>query len=191
VGDVILTPAILPIVADALGGAQGVLGTDGFAGMRIYIDFKHDLITIARSHGERVPADFASLPLERSPSNLLITRAKVGDVRVHAIIDTGGQVTIGNEAMHDALSRRRTRGTATQVIDVTTTSQGGEVFPGPPIVLGSVTIQGARITYGDMRIFEHWHLIHEPALLIGMDILGLLDVFIIDYRKHEIQLRAR
>ena len=59
VGDVILTPATLPIVTDALGGAQGVLGTDGFAGMRIYIDFKHDLITIARSHGERVPAYFA------------------------------------------------------------------------------------------------------------------------------------
>ena len=31
----------------------------------------------------------------------------------------------------------------------------------------------------------------EPTVLIGMDVLGLLDVFIIDYRRHEIQLRAR
>ena len=58
VGDVILSPATLPIVIDALGGAEGVLGTDGFAGMRVYIDFKHDSITIAHSRGERVPADF-------------------------------------------------------------------------------------------------------------------------------------
>jgi hypothetical protein len=42
-----------------------------------------------------------------------------------------------------------------------------------------------------MRIFEHWQLIKEPAVLIGMDVLGLLDVFIIDYRRHEIQLRPR
>jgi hypothetical protein len=49
-------------------------------------------------------------------------------------------------------------------------------------------IQNARITYGDMHIFEHWHLINEPALLIGMDALGLLDVFIIDCRRHELQL---
>src|SRR5580692_6356163 len=191
VGDVILTPATLPIVTDALGGAQGVLGTDGFAGMRIYIDFKHDLITIARSHGERVPAYFASLTLERSPANLLVTRAQIGDVRVRAIIDTGGQATIGNEAMRVALMRRHTLGAANYVIDVTTTSQQAQSYPGPPIQLGSITIQGARITYGDMRIFEHWQLIKEPAVLIGMDVIGLLDVFIIDYRRHEIQLRPR
>ena len=191
VGDVILTPATLPIVTDALGGAEGVLGTDGFAGMRIYIDFKHDSITIAHSRSERIPADFASLTLEHSPANLLVTRARVGDLRVHAIIDTGGQTTIGNEAMRVALVRRRNQGTANYVIDVTSTSQDAQSYPSPPIQLGSITIQGAQITYGDMRIFEHWHLIKEPAVLIGMDAIGLLDVFIIDYRRHEIQLRPR
>jgi hypothetical protein len=38
-----------------------------------------------------------------------------------------------------------------------------------------------------MHIFEHWHLSKEPVLLIGMDTLGLLDVFIIDYRRRELQ----
>jgi predicted aspartyl protease len=191
VGDVILTSATLPIIADALGGAEGVLGTDGFAGMRIYIDFKHDLITIARSHDERVPADFVSLTLNRSPANLLITRAQVDELRVHAIIDTGAQATIGNEAMRLALMRRHSHGTANYVIDVTSTSQDAQSYPSPPIQLGAITIQGARITYGDMHIFEHWHLIKEPAVLIGMDVIGLLDVFIVDYRRHEIQLRPR
>jgi hypothetical protein len=190
VGDVILTSATLPIIADALGGAEGVLGTDGFAGMRIYIDFKHDTITISRSHDERVPADFTSLKLEPSPANLLITRAQIGDVRVHAIIDTGGQATIGNEAMRVALLRH-SHGTANLVIDVTATSQDAQYYQSRPIELGKITIQGARITYGDMRIFEHWHLIKEPAILIGMDVIGLLDVFIVDYRRHEIQLRPR
>jgi hypothetical protein len=40
-----------------------------------------------------------------------------------------------------------------------------------------------------VRIFEHWQLTQEPALLIGMDALGLLDALIIDYRRHELQLR--
>ena len=191
VGDVILTPATLPIITDALGGAEGVLGTDGFSGMRIHIDFNHDLITISRSHNERVPADFATLPLERSPANLLVTRAQAGDIRVHAIIDTGGQATIGNEALRLALMRRYKLGAATYVIDVTATSQDAQSYPSPPIELGSITIQGERITYGDMRIFEHWHLIKEPAVLIGMDVIGLLDVFIIDYRRREIQLLPR
>jgi hypothetical protein len=191
VGDEILISATLPIIADALGGAEGVLGTDGFAGMRIYIDFKHDTITISRSHDERVPADFTSLKLEPSPANLLVTRAQIGDVRVRAIIDTGGQATIGNEAMRVALLRQHSHGTANLVIDVTATSQDAQYYQSRPIQLGKITIQGARITYGDMRIFEHWHLIKEPAILIGMDVIGLLDVFIVDYRRHEILLRPR
>ena len=191
VGDVIETPAILPIVTDALGGADGVLGTEGFAGKRLYIDFRHDLISIAHSRGVRAQPGFISVPLEHSSTGLLVVRALVGGVPVHAIIDTGGQSTIGNEAMRQALVRRRAKGLPSEVIDVTTTSQNGVAFPSPPIDFGSVQIQGARITYGDMHIFEHWHLTHEPALLVGMDALGLLDVFVIDYRLRELQLRMR
>ena len=191
VGDVIVTPAVLPIVADALGGADGVLGTEGFADKRVYIDFRHDLITVAHSPATRPRPGFISIPLERSGAGLLIVAAHVGGVRVHAIIDTGGQSTIGNEAMRQALVRRRAQGTHSEVIDVTNATQDGESFPSPTIELGSLQIQGTRITYGDMHIFEHWHLIKEPALLIGMDAIGLLDVFIIDYRRHELQLRTR
>jgi hypothetical protein len=32
-------------------------------------------------------------------------------------------------------------------------------------------------------------MIDEPAVLIGMDVLGLLDTLIIDYQRHELQLR--
>jgi predicted aspartyl protease len=191
VGDVIVTPAILPIMVDALGGADGVLGTEGFADKRVYIDFRHDLITVMHSNAARASPDFISVHLERSGAGLLIVPAHVGGVRVHAIIDTGGQATIGNEAMRQALVRRRAQGMRSEVIDVTNSSQDGVSFPSQPIELGSLQIQGARITYGDMHIFEHWHMVNEPALLIGMDAIGLLDVFIIDYRLHELQLRTR
>ena len=144
-------------MADALGGADGALVTEGFAGKPLYIDFRHDLITITNSRGERPRAGFVAIPLERNLTGLLTIRAQVAGVRVQAIIDTGG----------------------------------GESFPSPPIDLGSIQIRGARITYRDMHIFAHWHLTHEPALLIGMDVLGLLEVFIIDYRRHELQLRMR
>jgi len=31
--------------------------------------------------------------------------------------------------------------------------------------------------------------VSQPAILIGMDTLGLLDTLIIDYRRHELQIR--
>jgi predicted aspartyl protease len=188
-GDIILASATLPIVADALGGAEGVLGTEGFDDKRIHIDFKRDSITIVHSHGERARVGFISIPFDRSTSGLVAIYARVADVRVRAIFDTGGQSTIGNEAMREALVRRRVRGVPAQVFDVTSTEQGGETFPSPTIQLGSVNIENARITYGDMHIFEHWHLTQKPVLLIGMDVIGLLDTFIIDYRRKEVFLR--
>jgi hypothetical protein len=53
VGDVAVDQAILPIVPDALGGAEGVLGSEGLVGKRIFIDFRHDRINIAYSKNER------------------------------------------------------------------------------------------------------------------------------------------
>jgi predicted aspartyl protease len=190
VGDVIETPATLPILPTALGGAEGVLGMEGFVDKRVFIDFGHDVITITNSHRERAPRDFTSIPVERSPGNLLMIRVLVGGVRVQAFIDTGAETTIGNEAMRAALVRRHTEGTATEVTDVTTETQNAEAFPCPPIELGDIQIRMQAIIYRDLPIFEHWHLSHEPALIIGMDALGLLDVFIIDYRRHELQLHV-
>jgi predicted aspartyl protease len=190
VGDLLLTPVILPIVGDALGGAQGILGTEGLRDKRIYIDFQNDLISISRSKNEPAHPGFVTIALERPDSGLLMFHAMVGGVRVLAIIDTGGQATIGNQAMRDALERRSAVGVHEQIEGVTTDVQDAEGFRSPAIQLGGLQVRGERISYGDMHIFEHWKLTQEPALLIGMDTLGLLDTFIIDYHRHEVQLRV-
>lgn len=95
VGDVIETPVTLPILPTALGGAEGVLGMEGFVDKRVLIDFRHDEITITRSRRERAPPDFTSIPVERSASNLLVIRALVGGVRVQAFIDKGLKQPLG------------------------------------------------------------------------------------------------
>jgi predicted aspartyl protease len=189
VGDLDTASVTLPVIADALGGAEGVLGTAGLSDKRIDIDFQHDRITIAHSRGQHAPIGFVTLHLERSGPGLLMVAGSVARVRVHAVIDTGAERSIGNEALRRALVSRHAQGTPDQIFDVTTHVQGGEMFDSPPIEMGGIEIHGARITYGEVQIFEHWQLTKEPALLIGMDALGLLDELIIDYRLRELQLR--
>jgi len=48
-----------------------------------------------------------------------------------------------------------------------------------------------RMIFGDLGVFEAWQMTGEPALIIGMDALGLLDTLIIDYRRAELQVRMR
>jgi predicted aspartyl protease len=191
VGDLSVDFPTLPIVPDALGGAQGVLGGEGLAGKRVFIDFRHDKIVITFSRNERSTRDFVDVPFHSVRQTLVVVSAVIGDVHVKAIIDTGGQTTIANLALRDALSRRsaRHRGKPDQIIGATKDIQDGEIMPMPAIEFGSVKILDAGVTFADIYIFKQWKLLNEPAILIGMDALGLLDTLVIDYRRHELQMR--
>jgi hypothetical protein len=194
VGDLLISsPTVLPIVTDALGGAQGILGTNGLLERRILIDFHNDVISITRSHGERAAPGFLTIPFKLLRGQLLAVQARIGHVRTIAVIDTGGQVTIANLALRDALFRDRDKMNAKheQIEGVTTELQDGDTAATPPIDIGPLTIRAGGITFGDMRIFEHWKLTQEPAMLIGMDALGLFDTLIIDYKRKELQIRMR
>ena len=192
VGDLTLASVTLPIVTDALGGADGVLGTEALGDKRIYIDFQHDFIGITFSRGQRAGEDFKIIPMERSSLGLIVVKLSVGDVAATGIIDTGSQVTIGNSAMLKALrGYRRDHGLSEQIEGATTAVQTGQAFDVPTILLGTLGIRGARAIYGDMHIFETWKMTKEPVLLIGMDTIGQLDTVVIDYRLRELQLRMR
>jgi hypothetical protein len=193
VGDVLIKGSKLPILKDALGGAEGILGSEGLADRRVYIDFRHDLIIISRSHDQRAGAGFMTIPFTLEHGRLLIAQVLLGRVRAKAIIDTGSQSTVANLALRDALLGRHSR--VAPMVDelqgVTDDIQQGEGYSAPPIVFGPIEIHTQHMTFADAHIFQVWRLMNEPALLVGMDALGTLDTLIIDYRRHELQLRMR
>ena len=192
VGDLLIGPSDLPVLSDVFGGAQGVLGIEGLQNKRIYADFGHDRLEIVRSHGERPQRDFIVVPLTLTSRGLLVADVRVGMVRAKAIVDTGAQGTVGNVALRDALMRHPPKNAKhEEIIGVTLDVQQGDNVPVSDIDLGSLQVKGAHITFGDMYLFQHWKLTDEPTLTLGMDLLGSFDVLIIDYNRHELQIRPR
>ena len=63
-GELVIENATLPVVADAFGGADGVLGGEGMKNKRIHIEFLKDRISIVRSHGAAAPAGFSTVPFK-------------------------------------------------------------------------------------------------------------------------------
>ncbi|MGH8129479.1 MAG: retropepsin-like aspartic protease, partial [Steroidobacteraceae bacterium] len=194
IGDLLMEPRRLPIVPDALGGAEGILGTDGLANKRIHIDFRHDSITIMRSRNEKAGTGFETIPVKFLRGRLLVVNAYLGGVPVMAIIDTGGQATLGNEALRTALARRRRKQltlTPDEVTGATLDVQTGNRVSTPSLAMGEILVRNAAMTFADFAIFQHWKMTEEPAMLVGMDVLGLLDTLIIDYRRRELQVKLR
>jgi len=192
VGDLLIGPSDLPVLTDVFGGAQGVLGYEGLQNKRIYADFSHDRLEISLSHGERAKRDFMVVPLTQTARGLLVANVKVGSIRTKAIVDTGAQGTVGNLALRDALMRHPPKNARhEEIVGVTLDVQKGDNLDAPDIDFGSLQVKGAHITFGDMYLFQHWKLTDEPTLTLGMDLLGSFDVLIIDYTRHEMQIRSR
>jgi predicted aspartyl protease len=191
VGELLLGPSQLPVLNDVFGGAQGVLGIQGLENKRIYADFGGDRLVISRSHGEPARPGFIVVPLT-NVNGLLIADVRVGSVRTKAIIDTGAQGTIGNNALRDALMRHPPPNSKREdVIGVTLDVQSGDGLRVPDIDFGKIKIQNAHVIFGDMYLFQRWKMIDAPTLSIGMDVLGSFDVLVIDYARHELQIRPR
>jgi hypothetical protein len=74
------------------------------------------------------------------------------------------------------------------VIGVTQDIQEATRVRIPSIVAGQMIVRNAEIRFSDLHIFDHWQLGSQPALLIGMDVLGRLDTLVIDYARSELQL---
>jgi predicted aspartyl protease len=193
IGDLLIESRRLAVIPDAMGGADGLLGMDELANMRIHIEFRRDRITIMRSKYQRAPGQFETIPVKFLRGRLLVVDAFLGGVPVKAIIDTGGEATVGNVALRTALAEHRRHamleGKLDQVFGATLDMQVGTRLETPTLRLGKILVRNSSMTFADFEIFKHWKMTDEPAMVVGMDVLGLLDTLIIDYRRKELQVK--
>lgn len=191
-GDLVIEDTRLPVVwAPLMAGADGILGVAGLKGERIFVDFKHNRVVISRTRNGGTPQGFDRVPARLLPGGLLAVSARVGGVRVEAVIDTGSERTIANNALREALAWRRRKGEVAQVTDVygaTTEVASGQVDRAPTIDFGGVKISNVTVVYGDFHIFRVWGMESRPALIIGMDVLGTVNALAIDFQRSELYI---
>ena len=191
IGDLLLKPAMLPVVADVFGGADGVLGNEGLENKRIVIDFRRDLITIKRSRREAPGEGFRTLPVKVLRGYLLAVDVMIGKVKTTAIIDTGSPQSLGNVALREALNRTPEDLPKSEVVGVTLDIEYADRVRMPTIYMDDVVIRGATMSFGDVYIFHYWKLTNQPAILLGMDVIGVLEQLIIDYRGQQVHIKVR
>ncbi|MCU0759228.1 MAG: retroviral-like aspartic protease family protein [Steroidobacteraceae bacterium] len=190
IGDLLLQPAMLPVVPDVFGGADGVLGTDGLLDKRIVIDFRRDSISVRRSRREPPGPGFQTMPIRFMRGKLLAVDVMIGRIKTLALIDTGAPDSLGNEALMAALKREPPEEPNADIMGVTLDVEKGNRVRMPPIRIHNIKIRGATMTFGDVHLFRHWRLTAQPAIMIGMDVLGVLDQIVIDYRTRQMHLKT-
>jgi len=192
-GDIVLRNHRLPVIPPRVfADADGILGVEGFSDMRITVDFERDRIRIARARSPHQGPNWYKVPIRTRFGRLMVAKAKIGNVRVAAVIDTGAQRTMGNLALRTALKLDRAsqqEHTRTQVIGATGDQAPANALPSPVISLGDAAIAEVTIAFADLNVFRIWNLDDKPALVLGMDVLGTPRQMIFDYKRGELYVR--
>jgi hypothetical protein len=193
-GDLTLERQRLPVADSLTSGIDGILGVDGLYAKRVMVDFARNRIEIRNSRYERPLAGVTRIPAQVRFGRLMVIPGYVNGVRVKAVIDTGSEHTLGNDALRAALSSPSEASLQDPKIDVvgeTLEKQEGQRRRVQLIKVGDVMATHFDVVFGEFYVFKLWDLDKQPALVIGMDIIGNLDSMVIDYERSEIQLVAR
>jgi predicted aspartyl protease len=194
-GGLRLSSGETPVLDGAmLDGEHGLLGVDGMAGRLLHVDFARNCVEIHESAAQMPLQGWLSVPARMRFGSLLLVQGTIMGVRVNVLIDTGSNISLGNEQFRRAL------------LDVGARSieyRNGHAFTfGRPIVLahrvwtprlhlGRTVVDGVNAYIGDFHIFDVWGLQDEPTVLIGTDVLARSREMAIDYENGVVHFRKR
>jgi hypothetical protein len=191
-GDLIIDGLLVPVVSTSImAGADGIFGAAGLTEKSLSVDFQRNRVEISGGVQAAVRAEALKIHATRVTHGLMVLPVQVGSVHALAVIDTGSERTLGNLALRDALNARRRPGTVAQVTSVygaTAQVEPGEIWRAPTILIDSLRINDVEVVYGNFHIFQVWDMQDEPAMVIGMDVLGTVGSLGIDFKNQLVYL---
>lgn len=183
----------LPALREVDIGGDGMIGIDALVQQRLMLDFEKHLIKVedARVPERHEPGDIV-ITARRQRGQLILTHVKAVGYDLDAIIDTGTEITIGNLALRDQLIRgNRDKFLSVDVIGVTGVAAKLQVARIGELQLGPVVLHDVPMAFADVPPFKMFGLSHQPALLLGTDILNTFRRISLDFRSRKVRFQLR
>jgi predicted aspartyl protease len=180
-----------PILEAANMGADGILGTDSLSSQRVVFDFQNNVMTIVPAE-EQVPREDGAIVVTGKLRNgrLIVTNAIADGNVVTVVLDTGAEVSIGNEALRRRLGNA---GLVKSTGEVGLQSVTGEMLQGEftfvkRLEVGDVNLANLAVVFADAHTFEKLGLGNRPALLLGMNALRAFKKVSIDFASKKLRV---
>ena len=180
-----------PILDATKMGADGILGTDSLRSQRVMFDFDKNIMTIVPSE-QRVAHDNGAIVVTGRLRNgrLIVTNAIADGNIITVIVDTGSEVSIGNEALRLRLGNA---GLITKSGPVELQSVTGEMLPGEytfvkELKVGDVNLANLAVVFAKAHTFQQLGLDKHPALLLGMNALRAFKKVSIDFANKKLRV---
>ena len=183
-----------PALPEHFLGGEGMLGIDALIDQRLTIDFDKKTVVIqdTQRHDYAAGPDEVVVVARRRKGQLILTQAYTSGTQVAAVIDTGTEITVGNSALRARLMRHnRNPVMTTTLISVTGDQIPADLLPVPEIHIGELVLHNVLIAFSDVPPFKLFGLDHEPAILLGSDILSSFRKVSLDFRRRKVRFTLR
>ena len=183
----------LPVLQERDLGGAGMIGIDALVEQRLMLDFEKRVIKVedAKQPAQRFDGDIVVVARRRR-GQLILTQAKVNNKPVDAVIDTGSEITIGNSALRDRLSRQYGDRMATvAVTGVTGVTVNLKVVRVAELRLGPIILRDITVAFADVPPFAMFGLSEHPALLLGTDLMETFRRVSLDFRARKVRFQLR
>lgn len=194
-GDSTIKGIAAPALPERYIGAQGLIGIDALADQRLLLDFDRKTITVQDSRRTEMVAngDEIVVTARRRNGQLILTAASVRGIPIYAVIDTGSEITTGNLALQDRVFGVRHPPPARPIV---LTSVTGQTIVANMAVLSNIRIGGIDlanvvVAFADAPPFRLFGLEHQPALLLGSDVLAAFRRVALDFRARKVRFTIR
>jgi predicted aspartyl protease len=181
-----------PVLDAAAMGADGILGVDSLRSQRVEFDFEGKTMSIVPSAVREVKDEPGTIVVQAARKNgrLLFTDARANGRALTVVIDTGAQLSIGNEALRRQLLRNDLVDTAqkVQLQAVTGEMISGDYMFVRELEIGGVTIKNLAIVFADAHTFQKLKLDRRPALLLGMNAIRAFKKVSIDFASRKFRV---
>jgi predicted aspartyl protease len=180
-----------PVLQAQYMGADGILGTDSLRSQRVVFDFEKKLMTIVPAEDKLEKEDGSIVVYGRMRNGRLIVTDAVADNNlITVILDTGSEMSVGNEALRRRLGNGGLLRKSGQVElqSVTGDMLEGEYTVVKKLDIGEVMVGDLAVVFANAHTFKQLGLDKRPALLLGMNALRAFKKVSIDFANHKLRV---
>jgi len=181
-----------PLLDSADMGADGILGVDSLRSKRVEFDFESDTLSIVPSAVAEAVNEPQAIVIQAARKNgrLVVTDASANGHRLTVVIDTGAELSIGNEALREELVGRGLVDPSQKVElqSVTGAKITGDYMFVSRLEIGGVVMTNLAIVFADAHTFKKLGLDGRPALLLGMNAIKAFKKVSIDFASRKFRV---
>lgn len=158
---------------------MGIVGADFFKGHWLSFDSNKNTVRLENT-SVKVPDGWQKLKCKPVGSGSMSALVKVGDLDVHAVVDTGATISVLNEFAANALELP----TGAKYVKLGADASGhgksilGSAAKLPAMTIGGISLEARTVYVADLPAFTRFGAHQVPAMIMGMDIMKQFSILL-------------